>query len=45
MVNAVFVVAIFLLQNQKETIYVEWPLGATFNMTYNIANKNNVRII
>jgi chitin synthase len=35
MVNAVFVLAIFLLQNNKDTIHIDWPFGGTVNMTYN----------
>ena len=34
MLNAVFVTAIFLLQQNKDLIFIRWPLGATCNVTY-----------
>ena len=34
MLNAVFVVVVYLLQQNKDSIYIEWPLGATANVTY-----------
>ena len=35
MLNAIFVLVVFLLQQQKETLYVPWPFGAKANITYN----------
>ena len=34
MLNAIFVVVVFLLQQQKDIIFVKWPIGATANVTY-----------
>ena len=34
MLNAVFVVVVYLLQQNKDSLYIEWPLGATANVTY-----------
>ncbi len=34
MLNAIFVIAVYLLQANKETIYITWPWGATANVTY-----------
>lgn len=34
MLNALFVVVLFLLQLNKDTIYINWPLGAKTNITY-----------
>ena len=34
MLNAIFVLVVFLLQQQKETLYVPWPFGAKANITY-----------
>jgi hypothetical protein len=34
MLNAVFVTAIYLLQQNKESIFIRWPLGAKANVTY-----------
>ena len=43
MINAVFVLAIFLLQNNKDTIYIEWPFDAKYNMTY-IQDRTEIEI-
>ena len=34
MLNAVFVVVVYLLQQNKDSLYIEWPLGASANVTY-----------
>ena len=34
MLNAAFVLAIFLLQNNKDTIHIDWPFDVKYNMTY-----------
>lgn len=35
MLNALFVLAVFLLQLHKDTLHVEWPFGAKVNATIN----------
>lgn len=35
MLNALFILAVFLLQLHKDTIHVEWPFGAKVNATIN----------
>jgi chitin synthase len=37
MLNAIFVLAIFLLQLNKDTIYINWPLDVKYNMSVNTA--------
>lgn len=34
MVNALFVMIVFLLQLNKDNIHVKWPLGVKTNITY-----------
>lgn len=34
MLNALFVTVLFLLQLNKDTIYMNWPLGAKTNISY-----------
>lgn len=34
MLNALFVLVVFLLQQSKEMIHIEWPLGAKTNVTF-----------
>jgi hypothetical protein len=34
MLNAVFVTAIYLLQKNKEMIFIKWPLDVKSNVTY-----------
>jgi len=34
MINAVFVILVFLLQLEKETIHINWPFGGETNVTY-----------
>jgi chitin synthase len=43
MINAVFVLAIFLLQLNKDILFIEWPLGVKVNMT--IENPGSSEII
>ena len=34
MLNATFVLVVFLLQQQKDTLYIRWPLGALATIVY-----------
>ena len=34
MINALFVLIVFLLQLNKDSIHVKWPLGVKTNITY-----------
>jgi len=34
MINAVFVILVFLLQLEKESIHINWPFGRQSNVTY-----------
>lgn len=34
MINALFVLIVFLLQLNKDNIHVKWPLGVKTNITY-----------
>lgn len=34
MVNALFVLIVFLLQLNKDNIHIKWPLGVKTNITY-----------
>lgn len=34
MMNAIFVLIVFLLQLNKDTIHIEWPLGVKTNITF-----------
>lgn len=34
MVNALFVLIVFLLQLNKDSLHVKWPLGVKTNITY-----------
>lgn len=34
MINALFVLIVFLLQLNKDQIHVEWPFGVKTNITY-----------
>lgn len=34
MVNALFVLIVFLLQLNKDNIHVKWPFGVKTNITY-----------
>ncbi len=40
MLNAVFVIIVYMLQSNKDVIYVEWPWGADVNVTY-VGPENN----
>lgn len=40
MLNAIFVVVVFLLQQKKDLLFIRWPLGAKVNVTYNMDNDN-----
>jgi hypothetical protein len=43
MLNALFVLAIFLLQLSKDQIHFSWPLGVKMNITYD-SKTHDVRI-
>ncbi|ODN00837.1 Chitin synthase 1 [Orchesella cincta] len=43
MCNAVFVILVFLLQLEKNTVHINWPYGADVNVTY-IANSAEVGV-
>uniref|UniRef100_T1J5I3 chitin synthase n=1 Tax=Strigamia maritima TaxID=126957 RepID=T1J5I3_STRMM len=43
MFNALFILIVFLLQLNKDNLYVEWPLGVKYNMTYN-PDTHEVRV-
>lgn len=34
MLNALFVLSIFLLQANKDLLHIKWPLGVKSNVTY-----------
>ncbi|XP_058798456.1 chitin synthase chs-2-like [Phymastichus coffea] len=34
MINSLFVLSVFLLQLNKDVLYLEWPLGVKYNITY-----------
>lgn len=34
MINTLFVVAIFLLQLNKNTLYLQWPFAIEYNISY-----------
>lgn len=35
MINAIYIVVVFLLQNNKEILHFNWPLGVQTNITFN----------
>jgi len=39
MVNALFVLVIFLLQLSKDVLHIKWPLGVKVNITYDSADE------
>lgn len=39
MVNALFVLIVFLLQLNKDNIHVKWPFGVRTNITYDEATQ------
>lgn len=39
MINALFVLIVFLLQLNKDNIHVKWPLGVKTNITYDEATQ------
>lgn len=43
MINALFVLIVFLMQLKKEILHVNWPFGATYNISYD-AGTNEVHI-
>jgi chitin synthase len=44
MVNALFVLVIFLLQLSRDVIHIKWPLGVKVQCTV-LDNNNDVRIL
>ncbi|GFS42461.1 chitin synthase chs-2 [Trichonephila inaurata madagascariensis] len=43
MFNSLFILIVFLLQMQKETLHIDWPLGGKANITY-IAMLEEIKI-
>ncbi|GBM44934.1 Chitin synthase chs-2 [Araneus ventricosus] len=43
MLNSLFILIVFLLQMQKETLHIEWPLNGKANITY-IAVNTEIKI-
>nr|AFK08615.1 chitin synthase 2 [Locusta migratoria] len=43
MMNALFVLVVFLLQQNKGTIYIQWPLGAKANITF-VEDNNEAKV-
>lgn len=43
MINALFVLIVFLLQLNKDNIHVKWPLGVKTNITYDEATQEVTR--
>ena len=41
MLNAIFVLVVFMLQQQKQLIFIRWPLDPDINVTY--SNENVIR--
>lgn len=39
MMNAIFVLIVFLLQLNKDTIHINWPLGVKTNITFDEATS------
>lgn len=35
MINALFVLIVFLMQLNKDTLHLQWPLGMKYNVTFN----------
>ncbi|XP_034938780.1 chitin synthase chs-2-like [Chelonus insularis] len=44
MINALFVFIIFLMQLNKDTLHLQWPLGITYNVTYHKGSTMEVYI-
>ncbi len=42
MLNAIFVLVVFMLQQQKELIFIRWPLDPQINVTF---SNDKVKII
>jgi chitin synthase len=40
MLNSIFVVVIFLLQQNKDLLFIRWPFGAKVNVTYSASAVN-----
>ncbi|GFU39413.1 chitin synthase chs-2 [Nephila pilipes] len=43
MLNSLFILIVFLLQMQKETLHIDWPLGGKANITY-VAMLDEIKI-
>lgn len=41
MINALFVLIVFLMQLNKNILHLQWPLGSKYNITY-IAKRDEV---
>jgi len=44
MINALFVLIVFLMQLKKEVLHLQWPLGMKYNITYD-SQKRQVKIL
>jgi chitin synthase len=44
MINALFVLIVFLMQLKKEVLHLQWPLGMKYNITYD-SQKIQVKIL
>lgn len=44
MLNAIFVLVVFLLQQEKDTLFIQWPLGAKPNITYSGPKNPTVNV-
>ena len=45
MFNALFILIVFLLQLNKDSLYVEWPFGVKTNITFNEETNEVIRVI
>ncbi|XP_011310728.1 uncharacterized protein [Fopius arisanus] len=39
MINGLFVLIVFLMQLKKDILHLEWPLGKTYNVSFNSASE------
>ncbi|XP_011874477.1 PREDICTED: uncharacterized protein LOC105565685 isoform X2 [Vollenhovia emeryi] len=40
MLNALFVLIVFLMQLNKDTLHLQWPLGMKYNITFNLQGNH-----
>lgn len=43
MLNALFVLIVFLLQLNKDLLHIKWPLGVKTNITYDESSQEVIR--